>query len=305
MTQSTVSATTPTAPPAFGVYDIALLGVMVIWGGNYAVVKTALTAFHPLVFAALRFAIAAIAMGGWGLRQGVSWRLSLRDWVQLGLLALVGNIIYQPLFVLGIARTTAGNAALILASSPLWVAVLSHFLRMEWLTRKAWLGAAVSFGGLLLVIVGGPREIAFTPETLLGNALLLLAVLCWATYTVMTRPLVSRLPALTVSTGALFIATPALVLIALPDLMTQDWASVPLGAWLGVLASGLLAIGFSYAMWSKCVQVLGGPRTAMYTNLSPIIAVIIGMVLLHEPFTWLQGAGAVGVLGGLALMRMN
>jgi drug/metabolite transporter (DMT)-like permease len=295
-------ATAPAAPP-FGLVDVALIGLMAIWGANFVVVKAAVTQFLPLAFTALRFALAGLVLLAVLIFNRVSLRVSRADLGRLALLGLVGNIIYQPLFVLGIARTTAGNSALILAASPVAVAIENHLLGQERLHARAWAGVALSFGGLALVILGGPKEISLAPETLLGDALTLGAVLCWATYTVMSRPLVTRLNPLAVTSISLLIGAGALLLIATPSFLAQDWSAVRVSGWLGLLYSGVLAIGLGYAIWGKGVQRLGGARTSVYSNLNPIVAALTGALFLGEHIALLQVAGAACVFGGIVLAR--
>jgi drug/metabolite transporter (DMT)-like permease len=217
----------------------------------------------------------------------------------------VGNILYQPMFVIGLAHTTAGNSSIILASAPVIVAVESHFLRVERLSARAWAGVWLSCLGLGLVIVGGSKTLSLAPETLLGDVLTLGAAVCWGTYTVMARPVVARLNPLVVTAYAVLIGAAALLLIATPSFAAQDWGVVTLGGWAGLLYSGLLAIGLGYAIWVKGVQRLGGSRTAVYSNLTPIIATLTGVIFLGEHITALQIVGAACVLGGIVLTRVR
>jgi drug/metabolite transporter (DMT)-like permease len=91
----------------------------------------------------------------------------------------------------------------------------------------------------------------------------------------------------------------------MPSFAAQDWGVVTLGGWAGLLYSGLLAIGLGYAIWVKGVQRLGGSRTAVYSNLTPIIATLTGVIFLGEHITALQIVGAACVLGGIVLTRVR
>ena len=303
--ESDLSALADTAAPAFGKIDLALIGVVMIWGMNFVVVKTAVTQFLPLGFTALRFAFAGVVLLVVAALTGLRLRVSRADLGRLALLGLVGNILYQVLFVVGLAHTTAGNSSLILASVPAIVAVENHFLKLERLGTRARLGVALSFVGLLLVVVGGSKSLSLTSDTLFGDALTAAAALCWATYTVMARPLVARLNALAVTTVSLLIGAASLLLIAVPSFIAQDWGAVKLNGWVGLAYSGLLAIGLGYVIWNKGVQRLGGARTAIYSNLIPVVATISGVLFLGERIAPLQLLGAACVLGGIVLTRVR
>ena len=291
--------------PTLGAMDLALIGLVTIWGVNFVVVKAAVAQFLPLGFTALRFVFAATMLTAAAALAGLSFRVSRADLGRLALLGLVGNILYQPMFVIGLAHTTAGNSSIILASAPVIVAVESHCLRVERLSARAWAGVWLSCLGLGLVIVGGSKTLSLAPETLLGDVLTLGAAVCWGTYTVMARPVVARLNPLVVTAYAVLIGAAALLLIATPSFAAQDWGVVTLGAWAGLLYSGLLAIGLGYAIWVKGVQRLGGSRTAVYSNLTPIIATLTGVIFLGEHITALQIVGAACVLGGIVLTRVR
>lgn len=291
--------------PTLGAMDLALIGLVTIWGVNFVVVKAAVAQFLPLGFTALRFVFAATMLTAAAALAGLSFRVSRADLGRLALLGLVGNILYQPMFVIGLAHTTAGNSSIILASAPVIVAVESHFLRVERLSARAWAGVWLSCLGLGLVIVGGSKTLSLAPETLLGDVLTLGAAVCWGTYTVMARPVVARLNPLVVTAYAVLIGAAALLLIATPSFAAQDWGAVTPGGWAGLLYSGLLAIGLGYAIWVKGVQRLGGSRTAVYSNLTPIIATLTGVIFLGEHITALQIVGAACVLGGIVLTRVR
>jgi drug/metabolite transporter (DMT)-like permease len=303
--ESDLPALADTAAPAFNKIDLALIGLVMIWGMNFVVVKTAVTQFLPLGFTALRFAFAGVVLLVVAALTGLRLRVSRADLGRLALLGLVGNILYQVFFVVGLAHTTAGNSSLILASVPAIVAVENHFLKLERLGTRARLGVALSFVGLLLVVVGGSKTVSLAPDTLFGDALTAVAALCWATYTVMARPLVARLNALAVTTVSLLIGAGSLLLLAVPSFLAQDWGAVKLSGWVGLSYSGLLAIGLGYVIWNKGVQRLGGARTAVYSNVVPIVAAITGVIFLGERIAPLQILGAACVLGGILLTRMK
>jgi drug/metabolite transporter (DMT)-like permease len=288
-----------------GLMDLALLGVVIVWGGNFVVLKAAVGEFLPLTLTAVRFTLASALFLPPLLGRWQQTRLTRADWLQIALLGLIGNVGYQFCAMVGLSRTTAGNTALIIAATPALVAVLSHAFGLERLSSRAWAGAALSFAGLALVIGLGSGGLTLARETLAGNLLVLGAALCWAVSILITQPLVSRLPVLTVNALSNLISVPAIVLIALPALRAQDWASVSGTAWTLMAASALLAITIAYSVWTKGVQRLGSTRAAVYANLIPVIAALLGVAFLGERIVAPQVAGAAMVLGGVAMARLR
>lgn len=298
-------STKPDVAPAFGRVDLAVLGLVLIWGANFVVVKASVGQIQPLAFTAIRFTLAALVMLVLGRLTKMSLRVARDDWGRIFWLALIGNILYQPLFVVGLSLTTAGNSSIILAAAPTMVAVLTHWRGVEHLRPRAWVGVALAFGGLGLVIWGSGKELTLGSDTLRGDLMTLVAAFLWAAYTVMAAAVVKRVQPLVVTTLSLIMASVGLSLFAIPAFMAQDWRAVTLSGWGGVLYSGSLAIGLGYFIWGKGVQRLGGPRTAIYSNLVPVAAVIIGAIFLGERIGVLQIIGAACVLGGIVLTRLK
>jgi drug/metabolite transporter (DMT)-like permease len=290
---------------AFGLTDLALLGVAVIWGANFVVIKSAVAQFNPLAFTALRFSLATLVMLPplFGAARGP--RLPARVWVQLGLLAVVGNVLYQPAATLGLNYTTATNAALIVSTAPAWVAVLGHLFGVERLGARAWLGVALSALGLGLVVAGDGQGLSFARENMLGNLFSLAAALGWAGSTLMMQPLVTRYSTYSVVVLSNVLAVPALLLLAVPGFQAQDWGVITLTGWAQLVASALLAICLAYTVWAKGVQRLGAARTALYGNLVPVFAALAGILFLNERLGWHQIVGAVLVFVGIALARQK
>lgn len=99
------------------------------------------------------------------------------------------------------------------------------------------------------------------------------------------------------------VGTLGLVLVSLPALWGQHWAAVRPIAWLAVLYSGAFAIATAYFLWYYCVRRIGSTRTAVYTNFTPVLALLIAWPTLGEVPTPLQAIGAGGVIAGSILVR--
>jgi len=282
--------------------DALLLAMVAIWAINFSVVKWGVEAIPPLPFNAIRFLIAssivlaARRLRGWrpGFQRRDRWRL-------LGL-GLMGNTLYQVLFILGISRTTAGNCAFILALTPVVVIAGEWMAGRRSLNRVGMLGVFLSCAGLAAVVFG-KHGVQLGAGTLVGDLLVLAATILWGAYTVLIVPLMARYSSNHVTMATLVSGTPLLILIALPGAWTVSWNQVAPAAWLAVLYSGALAIAASYLIWNLAVQRVGGARTAVYSNLTPILAALIGWALLGETWTAIQTLGAAGVVLGVFLSR--
>jgi len=153
----------------FSVIDIMLIGMSLVWGINFSVVKIALTDLSPLSFNSIRFSLASLLLMTllWIRERDLGFRRE--DISRLVLLGLIGNTIYQLLFINGIARTTAGNSSLILGTTPIFVALLSSVLRVEKIQRKIWYGVILSFIGILLISMGADKPQTTSAQSWIGD----------------------------------------------------------------------------------------------------------------------------------------
>lgn len=284
--------------------ELGLLALVLIWGVNYSVLKAVLDTLDPLALNALRFPLAAALLAVVMTRLPGS-PVEPRDRVPLFLLGILGNVVYQMAFILGIESTLAGNASLLLATSPVWTVLLSAALGHESPNALVFLGSAVTLGGMALVILGGGHALGLGHGTLKGDTLLAAAAVLWSCYTVASGRYVRRYGAIKVTAWTLWVGTPFLVLLGVPSLLSLSWTSVSAWVWGGVAYAGLFAIGTAYLLWNRGVRNLGNSRTAIYSNLVPVTALITAWLWLGEVPTALQATGAAVILGGISLARVG
>ncbi len=286
----------------FGAIDVALLMMTVIWGINAVVVKATYTQIPPMAFMSIRFLVAAALLlsVAWAVERDL--RIQRRDWALLVAAAMVGTGLYQPLFLNGLAMTTASNTALIIAASPAFVALLNRLLGRELLAGRGWLGIALAFAGIVLIVEGG-GGVEFGSDVFIGDLLILLGTVLWASYAVLAAPLMRtysplRVTALTTSIGAL-----PLIFLGLPAVKALPLAQVHWSGWAGLLYSAIFAIVVAYIIWNMGVKQIGSARTSLYSNLIPVVGAGAAALFLGEAITPLKVLGAAVILVGLQLAR--
>ncbi|HEV2017419.1 MAG TPA: DMT family transporter [Gemmatimonadaceae bacterium] len=302
MTESaTHHSAEPATHPAFGLTDVLLFTMAVIWGVNFVVVKYATHIFNPIAFAGLRVGVAAVfllvvAFAGGGIA------LARRDVIRLLLLGMLGNGLYQLFFVLGVARTRAGNASLIVGAAPAFIALVARARGMERVKRTTLVGIGLSVIGVALVIVGSAKE-SSGHTTLLGALLVFLGVICWTLYTIGLQPYATRINIIQLSAITLVGGAVPLLIASAPALMSTNWSAVGIGGWLAVFYSSVISMGVAYFFWYRGLRVLGPTRTAVYSNLQPIVALLVAWAFLSETPTIFQGVGAATIIAGVFLTR--
>jgi drug/metabolite transporter (DMT)-like permease len=282
-----------------------------IWGTNYALVKSVFRELDPQAFNALRMVIASSVMAA---TSGIARRSTIHDifhtpapltrgdWMRLAWLGVVGHCAYQYLFVGGLARTSVANSALIVSSTPVVITLLSSLSEHERPGRLHWAGTLLSLSGIY-VVVGRGAHVSGT--SMRGDVMLMGAVLCWATYTMGSRPLMERHSPVGVTALSMLIGTIIYVPLSSASLARVTWTAVSAGAWLKLVYSAVFALCVSYTIWYAAVREIGSARTSVYSNLLPIVAMVTAFLWLHEPIGPTKLAGASAVLAGVAIARMG
>ena len=171
-------------------YEFALVGVTIIWGVNFPIVKSALGLVGPLTFNAFRFSVSAVLLGLLYLRERHATASTPRasiSWRYVVVLGVLGHFVYQMLFILGLDRTTAGNSAFLISSAPLWTAVTARLLGYERLSALAWLGLGIAFLGSATLVVG-QFGVDLVGSKMIGNLLSLGGAVAWGSFTALSRP---------------------------------------------------------------------------------------------------------------------
>jgi drug/metabolite transporter (DMT)-like permease len=305
MTESTTHAPPAVmdsaAHPSFGVTDLLLFTMAVIWGINFVVVKYATHIFNPIAFTGLRVGIAALFLLLVALSRGPV-TLPRRDVVALLLLGVVGNALYQLFFVLGVSRTRAGNAALIVAAAPAFIALFARARGLERVKRMTVVGIVLSVVGVAIVIAGSATP-SSGQTTLLGSVLVFCGVLCWTVYTILLQPYTKRLDVIKLSAITMVGGAVPMLIASAPALIATNWAAIGRGGWIALFYSSVISMGVAYFFWYRGLRVLGPTRTSVYTNLQPIIALLVAWAFLSETPTIFQGVGAATIVAGVFLTR--
>lgn len=220
-------------------------------------------------------------------------------------MGLLGNLVYQGLFIIGIDFTMAANAAVMLGTIPIWVAIFTHFFIGEKMNLFKTIAVFFAFTGIVFIISGGAEEFSFGSETFLGDLIIILAAMIWGGFTVLSKPFLDRYTPIQFSAVMTSIGCIVLFAIGLPNIATISWMDVSYTSYGGVVYSGLLSIGAAYVIWNYGLQTVGTVRTATFQNLVPVMGLLFGILLLNEQLSLLQYIGSAIVITGIVLARFK
>ncbi len=300
--------------------DLCLLVTALLWGINIPVVKFTTSNMDGLAFNALRMVLSTLTLGlvlwleflvnrGDETARLPDQKLSTNRFtftvlMQVVAFSLLSGLIYPLAFMHGIHRTTAGNTALLLASMPMWTALLSMIFLSERLVRLTWIGLIVTFVGTALIIQAKGR-IDLSGAYLLGNLLILLGAMVWAAATVVSTPVLKFLSPLKLAFVSAFLTTP-IHLVLNYNTIAEQWHILRRFDVLGsLLFSGILSTGVAYATWHYGVRKLGGSHAAAYQNVVTMVAVVISWLVLAEPVLPFQIIGGAIAIVGLFILRQG
>jgi len=290
-----------TTRPGVWLTEGSLVLMAVIWAVNFSVVKYGTSLVDPLAYNGIRVGLAALVL----VLIVAASRAPLpsrRDLAALLALGVLGNGFYQCLFVIGVSRTSASDAALVIAATPAFVAIIGKIRGSERTSAKRAAGIALSILGMAFVVLGATTATTGN-ASLIGDLIMLAASLCWAMYTVLLKPYTERIPGMQLATFTMVGGAVPLIAYCLPAMLHMSWSTFPALGWAAVTYSGVGSLVIAYAFWYRGVRVIGPTRTAMYSNLQPVIAVLVAWAMLGEVPTAMQGVGAASIMGGLLLSR--
>jgi drug/metabolite transporter (DMT)-like permease len=284
--------------------DVLVLCVVVIWAASFSVVKFGLREMGPLSFATIRFAAGAVFLLVWVCVAEGRPTIRREDWLRVVLVGLTAIGVYQAFFTVGLKYTTASNSSLMLATIPAWTALFAAASGQERVSRLQIVGILFSFVGVAAIIRGADGRLAMTSETLVGDAMTIVAAALSGLSTVLSKRLLSRYSSLRVMSVAMLCGSLFLVAISVPEMAAQEWSHISWSTWLALGFSAVPAAGFAYVIWFKSVGEIGASRTVIYNNLIPPVAILFAVAMLGERFTPLQSLGAVIVIAGVTLTRL-
>lgn len=285
------------------VVEFSLFLVAIIWALNFSIIKSSLTEIDPLSFNGLRFVFAAAIIWLALFWKKQQFSIPRKDWLPLLGMGLLGNLVYQGLFIIGIDYTLSANAAVMLGTIPIWVALFSHFFKLEAMNLFKTIGVIFAFGGIVFIISGGEKGFSLSSDTFIGDVIIILSAVVWGGFTILSKPFLSRYTPIQFSAIMSTIGCIVLFLVGLPNMTVLEWGKVSYAAYGGVVYSGLLSIGAAYIIWNYGIQMVGAVRTSTYQNLVPVLGLVFGIVLLNEQLSLLQYVGSALVIAGIVLAR--
>jgi drug/metabolite transporter (DMT)-like permease len=272
----------------------------VISAGTYLAAKRALAELSPFELALGRFVLAGAVFAAIVLHRRV--RVSRRDLAGLAVLGFVAVPLNQGLFLAGLARTTPGHAALLYALTPIFVFLFARLRLGERATVAKLGGIALAFAGTLVVLAGrGVLGGAGSGEALLGDVLVLGAVIAWAIYAVGGKVYAERYGALAATGVSLTIGTVLYLPLGVAMTDVAHFQALSSTAWASLAYLVVLTSVVAYVIYSWALSRADASRVAIWSNLQPVLTAVLAWAVYGEQLTGPFVAGGAMVLAGVVL----
>ncbi|WP_302476240.1 DMT family transporter [Methanocella conradii] len=282
---------------------MALVLVMVLWGGSFIASKVGLQDMYPVELATIRFAIAAplLLVITLALEGRKALRIARKDMPVLIIMALTGVTLQYIVQFVAMTYTSVTNTALLINMGTFFVVIPSALFLKEKLTADNYLGVVVAFLGAALVATKG--SLAFTPN-LIGDGLVLACAIMWAVYILVGNRLAGKYSVLSQLN---FIFLVGFIGLIPAYLITPHHALAKISttAWACILYLSLICSIIAYFIFNDSIIKLGPSKTAIYQYLEPFFAILFAILLLGEPLTILIALGAILIIAGVAMADNN
>jgi drug/metabolite transporter (DMT)-like permease len=275
----------------------------VLFGASVVAVRVAVRDVPPVSLAVLRFGLGGLLLAG--ILLVVAPRSLRTRWERLpwfGLLGLVLFVLFPVTFNVGLRYTEASRGAVMLATMPIWSALLGQVVG-ERLTRLQVVGVALSVVGIGVAFVEPGRAVGGDAMGLVGDGLLLLTGLLGAVYGLLAKRVLAVDSPATVTTWAMLFGAALLLPVALVEGLVPAIGRLD-GQLLGIVVFlGVLGGAAAFLLWTWALSRLTPTQVAVYVNLNPVVAALLGVVLLGERRSGLFLFGFAAVVAGVLLVN--
>lgn len=280
---------------------IFLILTMFFWGGSWVSGKIVVETAPPFTIGFFRFLLASIFLLPIAFLRSPrkSSRISRRTIAEYIAMGFIGIFGYGIFFLTGMKFTTSAQGSIIAGVNPASVSLWAHVIHKEHLDRNwKYAGFALSFLGVLFVI-GVQALIEFQPQHIVGNLLILCAMMTWGAYSAIGKGAMKTSSPLQTTAGSVAFGT---VFFAVGAIFERFWTLPAIADpifWDNVMFLGIPVTFVSYILYFSAINDVGLSRSAVFINLVPVFGVSLSFLILRETIYWTFAIGLILVVLGI------
>lgn len=269
---------------------------------TFPIARFGLGFIEPFTFAFFRFVLSSVVLLTLVLVKRHYIPIEKKDrWriIGLGILIIPFN---QAMYLVGQSMTGAGHGSLLFATVPIWILLGAIIHLRERPSVRRIVGIVIALAGVIVVMTTGAVEIS--TEYLWGDLIILIAVLAWAYYTILGKPLLRKYGALRVTAYALASGSALYFPFGLYAATRLDYAAAPAAAWWSIVYVALGVSVAAYVLWYWVLKYMEASRVAVFHSIQPLFASGVAYFWLNEPLGWSFVVGGLIAIGGVILAEV-
>jgi len=280
------------------------LFAVIVWGASFIATKIALRDVSPVTIVWLRFSMGVVILG---FAVALRRQFALPDkneWGYFALLGFLGITFHQWLQSNGLQTSEAGTTAWIVATTPVFMALLGWLVLKEGLGWLKAAGIALAALGVLLVVSHGDlSSISIGRFGAPGDILILISAVNWAVFSALSRRGLKTHPTARMMFFVMTLGWLFTTLLFFTGAGPGEIPRLTINGWLGVAFLGIFCSGLAYIAWYDALQALSTAQTGVFLYIEPLVAVVVAAIILGERVTWASLAGGAVILFGVWLVN--
>jgi drug/metabolite transporter (DMT)-like permease len=284
---------------------LEMIFAVVVWGCTFIATKIALQEVSPATIVWLRFAMGVVILGIAVFARKQFALPKKNEWLYFALLGFLGVTLHQWLQATGLQTSKATTTAWIVATAPVFLALLGWFALREKISKIQITGILIATFGVLLIVSKGNILHLFTgTEGTFGDFLILISSVNWAVYTILSRKELARHPA----TRMMFFV------MLLGWVITNIWIfgfgpglteikNLTLSGWSAILILGIFGSGLAYIAYYDALQAIPASQIGVFFTIEPLVTALLASILISESITIISLLGGAIIILGVWLVN--
>ena len=278
----------------------------VLWGGGLVAGRIIAVQLPPFTITFLRFLLVSLfLLPVLYLKKGKFTVPSVRGTILLIAMSTSGILLFNFFLFSGLRTVTAIRSSVIIAFTPAVVALVSGMFFHEKITALMRIGILAAFTGAVVTITDGDFRILLSGEISTGDLHLIGCVFTWTAYSISAKYAMRELSSFTVLVYGSLIGAVMLIPFTLYEGVLHTLGTQPPETWYSLMYLSFGAAGIAYLFYYDGIRAVGASRAAVFLNLEPVSAIILGILILGEHLTLPVIIGGTLVIGGLFLTKLQ